>query len=366
MKSALLNVVKGFLSNVVWENNHDLAKVKIAMRQVRTAAVSSLMVLLFSCAYAFALDPSLDINQYAHRSWTVLDGFSLGNIYGMAQTPDGYLWLASEFGLFRFDGVKAVPWQPPAGQHLPEEPNCLRVTRDGTLWIGMFAGLASWNGHNLTRYSELDELGITTLFEDHEGTLWVGTWPDSKQTARLCAIRNGRVQCYGVDGIFGPIVESLHEDTRGNLWVVADSGLWQWNTSPPHRYAIAPHLNAALDEGSDGKPLLGVYGAGLLQFDGSKVHPYPIRSPSVLVECSWIRKLMRTGSSETAMEAFGSLRESVVCFIFKTAGQTYLQNPMASPEMSSYAYSKTGKETSGLPQREDWTNSVNSRFRRSP
>ena len=41
---------------------------------------------------ALALDPSLDVSQYAHTAWTVRDGFSLGNIYGMAQTPDGFLW----------------------------------------------------------------------------------------------------------------------------------------------------------------------------------------------------------------------------------------------------------------------------------
>ena len=66
-----------------------------------------------------ALDPSLDVSQYAHTAWTVRDGFSLGNIYAIAQTPDGYLWLGTEFGLFRFDGIHSVPWQPPAGQQLP-------------------------------------------------------------------------------------------------------------------------------------------------------------------------------------------------------------------------------------------------------
>ena len=68
---------------------------------------------------AFALIPSLEVSQYAHTSWTVRNGFTVGAIFAMAQTPDGYLWLGSEFGLFRFDGVQAVPWQPPPGQQLP-------------------------------------------------------------------------------------------------------------------------------------------------------------------------------------------------------------------------------------------------------
>ena len=100
---------------------------------------------------ALRLNPSLDISQYAHNAWTVRDGFSVGTIFAMAQTPDGYLWLGAEFGLFRFDGVRSVPWQPPAGQHLPSAPYSLLVTRDGTLWIGTFAGLVSWSGARLTR-----------------------------------------------------------------------------------------------------------------------------------------------------------------------------------------------------------------------
>ncbi|HUD65241.1 MAG TPA: two-component regulator propeller domain-containing protein [Candidatus Sulfotelmatobacter sp.] len=131
---------------------------------------------LLWCAPGLALDPSLEINQYSHTSWTRRDGFSVGAIFAMAQTPDGYLWLGSEHGSFRFDGVRSVPWQPPAGHHFPyHAPYSLLVTRDGTLWIGTFAGLLSWNGRKLTQYPEIGEVFITSLLEDHEGTVWVGT-----------------------------------------------------------------------------------------------------------------------------------------------------------------------------------------------
>ena len=62
--------------------------------------------------------------------------FTKGTIFSMAQTPDGYLWLSTEFGLVRFDGVQAIPWQPPAGEQLPSNYiQDLLVARDGTLWI---------------------------------------------------------------------------------------------------------------------------------------------------------------------------------------------------------------------------------------
>src|SRR6201993_2344786 len=94
-------------------------------------------ILLACCACAFASAPSLDISQYAHTAWRVRDGFFKSGINAIAQTPDGYLWLGTEFGLLRFDGVKAVPWQPLAGGQLPSTHiSKLLVSRDGTLWIG--------------------------------------------------------------------------------------------------------------------------------------------------------------------------------------------------------------------------------------
>src|SRR3984957_17264197 len=123
-------------------------------RQIR--AVVALGILLACCRCAFALDPSLDINQYAHTAWKIRDGFARGHIASVAQTPDGYLWLGTEFGLLRFDGVRAIPWQPPADVPLPSNfIRSLLGARDGTLWIGTLKGLASWKDGKLTRYSEL-------------------------------------------------------------------------------------------------------------------------------------------------------------------------------------------------------------------
>ena len=54
---------------------------------------------------AFALDPSLDVSLYAHTTWKIREGFAKGAITSIAQTPDGYIWLGTNFGLLRFDGV---------------------------------------------------------------------------------------------------------------------------------------------------------------------------------------------------------------------------------------------------------------------
>jgi ligand-binding sensor domain-containing protein len=66
-------------------------------------------MLLAGAPYAFALNPALDVSQYAHTAWKIRDGFTRGVINSIAQTPDGYLWLGTEFGLLRFDGMRNVP-----------------------------------------------------------------------------------------------------------------------------------------------------------------------------------------------------------------------------------------------------------------
>src|SRR6185295_4732453 len=94
-------------------------------------------VLLACSSPAFALNPGLDVSQYGHTAWRLSEGFSTGRITRVVQTPDGYLWLGTEFGLVRFDGVRVVPWQPPMGQSLPDPwVRSLLAAKDGTLWIG--------------------------------------------------------------------------------------------------------------------------------------------------------------------------------------------------------------------------------------
>src|ERR1700751_5337710 len=134
----------------------DEAKMYRHMGKARIRTLVLLTSILVSCACAYSLDPSLDVNQYAHTAWKIREGFATGTIHQIAQTPDGYLWLATESGLLRFDGVRAVPWQPPQGEHLPSNDiRGLSAGRDGTLWIGTAKGLASWKDGKLTHYFEL-------------------------------------------------------------------------------------------------------------------------------------------------------------------------------------------------------------------
>ena len=242
-------------------------------RNVTKWAICAVVVLAAQTG-AFALNPSLDINQYAHTAWKIRDGFPKATIMSIAQTPDGYLWLGSELGLFRFDGVRAVPWRPPAGEQLPSNWIPLLVAaRDGTLWIGTLKGLASWKDGKLTQYPELAGMAILALLEDREGTVWIGT---GYRTGKLCAVHGRSLQCYGA-GSFGLWVTALYEDHEGNLWVSAQTGLWRWAPGPPERHMLPRAVIevTAMAEG-DATPLLLATNDGLKQVVGGTIQGYAL------------------------------------------------------------------------------------------
>ena len=240
-------------------------------------ALMALGIILVSCHFAFALNPSLDINQYAHTAWTVREGFFKGVIYSIAQTPDGYLWLGTEFGLLRFDGVRSVPWQPPAGEHLPSSYiRSLLAARDGRLWIGTAKGLASWKDGKLTQLSGVCRtkccLRSSRIVKERYGPagrrLHWETLRDSEWQRPV--LRRGRQS--------RPRSPSLYEDSRGNLWAGASTGLWRWKPGPPKLYPMPEPMAhvSGLIEGDNGALLIATASAESGQLVDGKAEAYPL------------------------------------------------------------------------------------------
>ena len=231
-------------------------------------------ILLAGSPCAFALNPALDVSQYAHTSWKYRDGFAKGQIVGIVQTSDGYLWLGTAFGLLRFDGVKTIPWQPPPDQQLPSSYILsLVAARDGTLWIGTRSGLASWKNGKLAQYPELAGLLIYGLLEDREGSIWATVL--EVPGAKLCKIQDANIRCTEVDKAAG-----LHEDAKGNLWVGSTKGVWRWKPASPEFYPVPGTSGGVLhmEDGEDGGLLVPTSG-GVRRLAGGKsemAYPLPV------------------------------------------------------------------------------------------
>ena len=71
------------------------------------------------------------------------NGLPQNTIHALAQTADGFLWLGTEVGLVRFDGVNFATFDEHSKPALPSgDIRCLLAAKDGSLWIGTGDGLA--------------------------------------------------------------------------------------------------------------------------------------------------------------------------------------------------------------------------------
>ena len=313
----------------------------------------ALAILLTMSAPAFALDPALDVSQYAHTAWKLRDGFTKGIIRDIAQTPDGYLWLGTEFGVLRFDGVRNVAWRPPAGQSLPSNDIwSLLVGRDGALWIGTANGLARWKDGTLTIYPELSGRIVLKLLEDREGTVWAsGT---AVPAGLLCAVRGDNVRCDGEDGEFGYGVFGLYEDRKGNLWAGSTGRLWRWKPGPPTLFPMPGEDNGiqGFDEDRDGTLLIATRD-GLRRFVNGRTEPYPLSGPGQSLSAShllhdrdgglWMRNLrqgllhVHQGTTDVFSQADGLSGDDIYAIFQDREGSVWVSTAGGLDRFRAYA-----------------------------
>ncbi|WP_047496989.1 sensor histidine kinase [Terriglobus sp. TAA 43] len=190
------------------------------MKLLRTFSVC--LFLLWVVTEAKALNPDRDIHQLAHRSWTEKEGYP-GRAEALAQTADGFLWIGTDDGLFRFDGVRFERYVPVSGDRLSAGPiRALHAFPDGSLWITYrfeYKICVLRNGA-LRCYGE--EEGVTsnptTIVQDHSGAIWANT------EAGLLRLAGTRWEHIGKAWEFPEYVpsfssEALFVDREGTLWV---------------------------------------------------------------------------------------------------------------------------------------------------
>src|SRR5258708_6162739 len=107
---------------------------------MRTAGFRVLRVLgtclvgLLPGGAASALDGDRTLTELHHTAWLAKDG-APSQVSALAQTADGFLWIGSTRGLFRFDGVQFERYMPPSEVPLPSHNiYALLATPDGGLW----------------------------------------------------------------------------------------------------------------------------------------------------------------------------------------------------------------------------------------
>ncbi|MGD0736062.1 MAG: two-component regulator propeller domain-containing protein [Terracidiphilus sp.] len=183
-----------------------------------------LVLALVAAKCGYSLDPQKMFSQYVRTLWTTDAGMPQTSVYAIAQTRDGYLWIGTEAGVARFDGVRFSIFNQRNVPNLPANyVHRLLAGRDGSLWIGTDSGLARYSGEAWTSWtakSGLSNDDIQAMVEGPDGSLWVGT------DGGLNRLHDGRVDTWHVkDGLPDDHILALQVDPAGVLWIGTRTGL---------------------------------------------------------------------------------------------------------------------------------------------
>jgi signal transduction histidine kinase/ligand-binding sensor domain-containing protein len=195
---------------------------------IKVAATCVALASAMSAPRAFALDPTLDLLQMHHTCWTIEDG-APPDVWALAQSPDGYLWLGTGSGLFKFDGVRFEKLQLPAGEHLPSfNVNAIYADGTGDVWIGFVSGDISrlHAGHLKTFRPVLPGAPVYQIAEDRRGIMWAAL-KGLGHGGGLVRYSDGKWEVVGEgSGFTGGSTSSLVAARDGNLWVATETTLF--------------------------------------------------------------------------------------------------------------------------------------------
>jgi diguanylate cyclase (GGDEF)-like protein len=242
---------------------------------------------LVSAVSAHGLDQSKAVSQYIQTTWNSEAGLPQNSVHAIAQTRDGFLWIGTEEGLARFDGVQFKVYNT-RNTHgmLSDYIQSLAASEDGSLWVGTDSGLShfipspgatrpSLTNNSLsssfTSKSGLAGDWVRVLHEDHDGTLWVGT------STGLSLIRHGVVES-GPRELAGVGVNAITSDVQGRIWVGTDAGLWEFDLGHFVDWSKKARFDQevmALATDSDGSLWIGTISNGLVHFKEGRTLPVP-------------------------------------------------------------------------------------------
>lgn len=223
------------------------------------------LALLHACLCCFLAAAQSDrvLGRYTSRRWSDAQGLANGRIASLAQTPDGYLWLGTERGVLRFDGLsfRAVPL--PGSATAPPIMD-LTVDRDGTLWVrtenahllrragdffvsllspeqgegavvavapaqkhgvvlaGLSHGVAFMEGDRLSNLHTPKLSPILSIAQTDDGQLWMGTREGG-------LYRREGATLVQVEGTPDKKVNCVLAAPGAGVWIGTDRGLAHWN-----------------------------------------------------------------------------------------------------------------------------------------
>ena len=237
------------------------------------------LLLLVWSGNALALDSRRELSQLSHEVWLTESGLPQNTVHSIAQTPDGYVWIGTEEGLARFDGIRFTVFDK---QKTPElKSNYIRallVDRQGALWIGTAEGLVRMQEGKFTTFTTSEGLPSNTIqaiCEDRKGDIWIAT------ANGLGLFKEGSVASFTTrQKWIGGSIQALFEDANDALWIATPYGLVRLKDDKSSNYTVRDGLPSnsvrSIQQDQTGRLWFGTLG-GLTAFDGEHFTNYTTR-----------------------------------------------------------------------------------------
>jgi signal transduction histidine kinase/ligand-binding sensor domain-containing protein len=192
--------------------------------------------------------------NYAHTAWNGQRG-APADVVQFTQTLDGWLWISSPNGLFRFDGVDFQRMDSVQGHRLhTDNPLGLLATRDGRLWVGgRFGGISVFGQGRARVFTEADGLpkgAVMTMTEGPDGSVWVATATGLGHLAPGAA--NFR-RVGAAEGLPEKHTRQILYGRDGRQWVSVEGGIYFRDPGQTRYRRAWPHIDLmAMAEAPDG------------------------------------------------------------------------------------------------------------------
>jgi signal transduction histidine kinase/ligand-binding sensor domain-containing protein len=204
----------------------------------------ALLTAVLLCAPAFGLTADRELTQYIHRIWQTQQGLPDGAITSILQDPQGYLWIATEAGLYRFDGERFAP-----------------VER---LISGAPGGLF-----------------IRSAAQDSKGTLWLA----GNDTAVYAVRRDATIKYASEQGMPGGAMQCIVAGKSGLIWACTERGLVRIDPAGAQQAVQVfrtsdgiPNDNVrSACEAPDGTVWLGGETGNITEFRAGRFHVHPLK-----------------------------------------------------------------------------------------
>ena len=240
--------------------------------------IAWLILVVVGGSTAQALDPNHKLTQYLHRTWQTQAGLSQASIYAVTQTHDGYLWVATQSGVARFDGIEFQPVHALQSNGLGEIwARAMTEDTAGRLWIiTSDLQMIRVDGTKVKVFTEQDGLpanDYSCLVRGTEGDMWACT------AAGLVHIQGDKLEVHeSPSQIVNRTLSGCRADD-GKIWIAGTDVLASWDGSQFSRIplkSVTGNLEIRTVTCTPDSIWVGT-GKGLLRYQAGKETLYTVK-----------------------------------------------------------------------------------------